>query len=134
MEWFLNDMNWTACHPSFRLDWFQKIDMLMYKEARNVVKRKYDEYRQKRLQPQTAPSTPTKAGASKQSQLSLALGSPIKLPVPADTRPSGDLEWHRWCSGEGGGNLERPLLWWKVGSPFICFDNENFDANLFIPS
>ncbi|KAG8917399.1 hypothetical protein FRC00_013672, partial [Tulasnella sp. 408] len=42
-------------------DWFQKIDMLMYKEARNVVKRTYDQYRQKRLQPQTAPSTPTTA-------------------------------------------------------------------------
>ncbi|KAG8940951.1 hypothetical protein FRC04_004865 [Tulasnella sp. 424] len=103
----------TACHPSFRIDWFRKIDVSVYDEACRIVKNKYDEYRQKQVQPQTAPATPTKTGTSKQSQLSLALGSPIKLPNPVDPRPTGDLEWHRWCSGEGGGNLERPLIWWK---------------------
>ncbi|KAG8944484.1 hypothetical protein FRC04_001796, partial [Tulasnella sp. 424] len=71
----------------------------------------------------------------------LDLISPIPPTLTMDNATSNDVlarslatllvEWHRWCSGEGGGNLERPLIWWKehaAGFPVMALVARDFLA------
>lgn len=83
-----------------------------YKRACEIVKDKFDEYT--KAEPKTnkgSKSTSSKRTTAEKDELLLALGSPVKQACDA---PTEDLEWNRWCSGEGGHNLRDPLSWWRV--------------------
>lgn len=58
-------------------------------------------------------TTKTSAPLQASSELAKALDSPVKQREVLIGEPD-DLEWRHWCSGEGGGDLNKPLRWWKI--------------------